>query len=419
MDLHREDLPRPLRRAAFWVCLVGMLAVGGKPVSGQVLMGGIDQIVRLHNSDLAVLEAGQPRDDLPCAVVSERAFLGFDLRFHSGFETRIPLAELAGNENLLTILFRVVPLVEGSPPAYFVQRIRVPAIEDEAKGDAVLQGGFDVGEGRYRVDWLMRDRSERVCSSNWEVEAAVPAKDQGIALRIAPNHAEAMVAEQFVEDPPVARDTSEPPIKVKVLVNFAPQKASAATLRPIDTIALVSILRAISREPKFCNFSLVAFNLQEQRVVFRQDNAERIDFPSLGKALSSINPGAIDLKLLAEKDGATQFLGSLVTKEFDWQGVAKPDAMIFAGPKALMDTRVPEEDLKKVGDPGLPVFYMNYNLYPQVNPWRDAIGQMVRALKGYEYTISRPRDMWHAVSDAVSRIVKSRNGKQVASVSSK
>lgn len=62
---------------------------------------------------------------------------------------------------------------------------------------------------------------------------------------------------------------------------------------------------------------------------------------------------------------------------------------------------------------------MNYNLYPQANPWRDAIGHMVKALKGYEYTISRPRDMWIAVSDAVSRIVKSRNGKQVASVSSK
>ena len=417
--MHRKDLPGNQSHVAFWVCLLGMLAASGNVALGQILMGGADQVVRLHNSDLAIFEAGESRDDLPCTVTSERAFLGFDLRFHSGFETRIPLAELAGNENLLTILFRVIPLGEGSLPTYFLQRIRVPSIEEEAKGDAVLQGGFDVGEGRYRVDWLMRDRSERVCSSSWEVEAVLPAKDHGMALRIAPNRADAMVSEQFREDPPIARDASDPPIKVKVLVNFAPQKASAATLRPIDTIALVSILRAISREPKFGNFSLVAFNLQEQRVVFRQDNAEKIDFPALGEALSSINPGAIDLKLLAEKDGATQFLGSLVAKEFDWQGKAKPDAMIFAGPKALVDTRVPEEDLKKVRDPGLPVFYMNYNLYPQVNPWRDAIGQMVRALKGYEYTISRPRDMWHAVSDAVSRIVKSRNGKQVASVSSK
>ena len=419
MKSHRIDLPERKRHRALGLCLLAMFAANGNAVFGQVMMGGADQIVRLHNSDLAVLEAAEPRDDLPCAVSSERAFLGFDMRFHAGYETRVPLAELSGNENLLTILFRVVPLGEGAHAVYFLQRIRVPAIEDEAKGDAVLQGGFDVGEGRYRVDWLMRDRSERVCSSSWEVEAVLPVRDQGMALRISANSAEAMVAEQFREEPPVARDTSDPPIKVKVLVNFAPQKASAATLRPIDTIALISILRAISREPKFGKFSLVAFNLQEQRVVFRQDNADKIDFPALGEALSSINPGAIDLKLLAEKDGSAQFLGSLVAKEFDWQSKAKPDAMIFAGPKALVETRVPEEDLKKVRDPGLPVFYMNYNLYPQANPWRDAIGHMVKALKGYEYTISRPRDMWIAVSDAVSRIVKSRNGKQVASVSSK
>ena len=35
-----------------------------------------------------------------------------------------------------------------------------------------------------------------------------------------------------------------------------------------------------------------------------------------------------------------------------------------------------------------PVFYMNYNLNPQANPWRDAIGTAVKYLKGVEYTIS-------------------------------
>ena len=41
----------------------------------------------------------------------------------------------------------------------------MPSIEENAKGDAYLQGGFDLGEGKYHVDWLMRDRTERVCSA--------------------------------------------------------------------------------------------------------------------------------------------------------------------------------------------------------------------------------------------------------------
>jgi hypothetical protein len=53
---------------------------------------------------------------------------------------------------------------------------------------------------------------------------------------------------------------------------------------------------------------------------------------------------------------------------------------------------------------------MNYNLNPQANPWRDAIGNTVRYLKGAEYTITRPRDLFFAWTEIISRIVKSKVG---------
>ncbi|MFN9085512.1 MAG: acetyltransferase, partial [Acidobacteriota bacterium] len=130
--------------------------------------------VRLFGTDMAVFEMREPRQDLPCQVVpTKSALVGFDLRFHAGFEVAVPLRELAGRENLLTILFRVAPLTDPDHPVYFLQKIRVPEIEEEAKGDASLYGAFDLGEGKYRVDWLMRDRAERVCSNFWEVEATL------------------------------------------------------------------------------------------------------------------------------------------------------------------------------------------------------------------------------------------------------
>jgi hypothetical protein len=241
-------------------------------------------------------------------------------------------------------------------------------------------------------------------------------KDRSINLAIAPGVIQRADGEQFKEEPPVQRVSNEPPLNVKVLVNFAPQNSSSPALQPVDTSALVSILRSISREPRIGKFSIVAFNMQEERVVYRQEAVDRIDFPALGAAIGQLNLGTVDLKRLSEKHGDTDFLAGLVRKEV-CTGSTRPDALIFAGPKVMLDANVPQDALKDAGDVNFPVFYMNYNLNPQAVPWKDAISHTVHFFRGYEYTITRPRDLWFAVSEMVSRIVKSRNGKQTSSIS--
>jgi hypothetical protein len=54
---------------------------------------------------------------------------------------------------------------------------------------------------------------------------------------------------------------------------------------------------------------------------------------------------------------------------------------------------------------------MNYTVNPQANPWRDAIGSAVKSLKGVEYTISRPRDLFFSWSQIIGTIVKSKVGR--------
>lgn len=393
--------------------LNAVLLQAQNPMRGTGLSGSVN----VFNTDFAVLEAGEIRKDLPCTVTPGKPLVGFDLKFHTGYEVTVPLKELAGSDNKLTILFRVASKSRPDQFSYFVQRVRVPVIEEDASGDAYLQGGFDVGEGEYHVDWLMRDRSERVCSFYWDSEAALAVKDKQMALSIAPNAIQRSDAEQFKEEPPVQRVQTEAPLNVKLLINFAPQNSASATLQPLDTSALVSILRGIAREPRIGKFSIIAFNMQEERVVYRQEGADRIDFPALGEALTSLNLGTVDLKRLGEKHGDTNFLADLVKKEVSTGADRHPDALIFAGPKVMLDSNVPQDALKQVGDIDFPVFYMNYNLNPQAVPWKDAISHAVKYFRGYEYTISRPRDLWFAVSDLVSRIVKSRNGRQASSIS--
>ncbi len=371
---------------------------------------------RIFNTDLAVLEAGDPRSDLPCTVTPAKPALGFDLKFHTGYDVSVPLKDIAGSENTLTILFRVAPADKSSSPVYFIQRVRVPSIEEDAHGDALLQGMFDVGEGNYHVDWLMRDRAERVCSSYWDSEAELAPKEKGIALAIPSESIQHSDAEQFREEPPIERVSNEPGLNVKVLVNFAPQNSLSAALRPIDTAALVSILRQIARDPHISKFSLVAFNMQEQRIIYRQESANRIDFPALGEALATVSLGTVDLKRLSQKHGDTDFLSDLIKTEIG--GADHPDALIFAGPKVMLDSNIPSDSLKEVGEVEYPVFYMNYNLNPQAAPWRDSISRAVKFFKGTEFTISRPKDLWFAVNEMVSRIVRLKHGRQISALSS-
>ena len=48
----------------------------------------------------------------------------------------------------------------------------------------------------------------------------------------------------------------EPPLNLKVLINFAPQNSRAATLQPIDTSALVSISTPMANDPITLKISL-------------------------------------------------------------------------------------------------------------------------------------------------------------------
>ncbi len=398
-----------VRKAEILVCTC--LATGIS-VSAQVLMpaSGPGGSVRLFTSDAAILEAKEVRKDVPCTVTPVKPALGFDLKFHAGYDVSVPLKDLAGSDNLLTMVFRVTPDQKPDEATYFSQRWNVPAIDADAGGSATLSGLFDVGEGKYHVDWLMRDRSERICSFNWDADAALPSRDKQIALDIAPSAVQPSETELFRQEPDVAREAREGALNVKVMVNFAPQDSLSATLQPIDTHALVSILRSIAREPRIGKFSIVAFNMQEQRVIYRQDEASQIDFPALGDAIHSLSLGTVDLKRLTQKHGDAEFLAGFISQEIKDEK-EEPDAVIITGPKVSVDGGLPQESLKQMGDLKFPVFYMNYNLNPQANPWRDAIGVAVKTLKGAEFTISRPRDVFFAWTEIIGRIVKLKIGR--------
>jgi len=398
---------RPAAFLAGAFCLLAFVPVA----SAQKLLRNADAInqINLLPGDEAVLEMEEVKKDLPCTVTSVKPVMGFDLRFHSGYEILIPLKELASNGQVLTVVFSVTPGSSKDSPRYFSQKFNVPELPDDAGGKTLLEGGFDIGEGSYHVRWLMRDHLERICSSNWDINASLNGKDQDMKMTITANDVEPADAEFFKPEPPVVRKAEGDPLKVKVLVNYAPQASAAAAMAPVDASALISILRTIDRDPRIMKFSVVAFNMNEQRVVYRGENLDEINFPDLGEQLRSLKLGMVDYKHLADPHSPTDFLTHLVQDELSGNPA---DAVIFAGPKAYLDEAVPQDSLKDIANIGYPVFYMNYMLAPpngnwsDSTPWRDAIGTVVKRLRGFEYTITRPRDLWTSWTDIMNHIVK-------------
>ncbi len=387
-----------------WAGLV-VAATVAVPAWGQTELGfsRLGGLVRIVNTDLAVLESAENRTDLPCQVTPQKPELAFDLRFHAAYRVAIPLKELWGDGDMLRILLRVSPLDRKDNEIYLVDRFSVPPIEEDAKGEAALPGGFVLGPGHYKVDWLMRDRSERVCAAHWEVEAKLDEHTRDLPLTMPANTVAQRPQEPFSEQPPVERVPADKQLYVKILVNFSPTDPREATLKPWDVDAIVSILRGVTREPQIGRFSLAAFNMQEERVIYREDHVERIDFPALGEAVQAIKLGRVDYRRLQDPQSSTKFLAGLLAEHLGPQNPA-PDAIIIAGPKLMLEKRISPEVLKQAGRANCPIFYLNYNFNPRTNPWRDAIGSALRVYRGLEYSITLPRDLGTALTDMMFRM---------------
>jgi hypothetical protein len=354
----------------------------------------------LQYVDMAVLESREPRADLSCHVTSDKPTLGFDLRFHSEFRASVPTKVLA-DAGWLQVVMRVTPAADSQSPAYMVHRFAIRDLPPGANGETTLTSWFSLGLGSYRVDWMMRDDRERVCSSHWDLEAK-PGRGQGdLPLTLGPN----MVAGREEDAPPVKRDPAQP-LHIKILLNLTPAKPQESTLKPRDVMVLFSMLSSIAHEPGVDRISLVAFNLREQRILYRQDPADTIDFAALAKAAQSPKAGTINYRLLQDPRSETRFLTSLLTNQLGAQPES-PDAIIIAGLKVLLDKKVPLESLKEGGEARCPIFYLNYNPDPIDQRWGDTIGSALKAYKGsLAYNIMLPKDLGNAMRDMLSRIAK-------------
>jgi hypothetical protein len=358
---------------------------------------------KLFPRDAAVLDLREPQTSLHCTVKPARPELGFDLAFHAGYEARLRLRDFAGEDNILTAIFRVIPDANPDKPVHFEQKWRVPEIGEDAKGSVSLEGAFAIGEGDYRVDWLIRDRDERVCSAYWKISARMP--DKKVTPGLASGTIVSTEADRYDQPKALEGDPGQP-LAVAILLNIGPSLPGSAAISPPDSEALLGILRGISRDPRIAGVSITAFNLDSRKVIYKQENNREIDFVGIKRAMGSLQLGTVDVGHLNDRNGEARFLVELAAEQAQER---RPDALIFVGPKSADGTGMTRDLLQKLGEARSPVFYLTYTTEPEANPWHDLIGSAVRYWRGHEFNITRPLDLVSAWGKIMSRLGKNND----------
>src|SRR5215472_5408664 len=108
----------------------------------------LDPAFRLHQTDMAVLESDEFRDDLPCKVTPEKPALRFDLRFHAPYTVSVPVKNLAPGGEQLLVRLRITPIAYQADEVLMTDRLKLPLIPEDAKGWGSFPGGFALGPGR-------------------------------------------------------------------------------------------------------------------------------------------------------------------------------------------------------------------------------------------------------------------------------
>ena len=165
-----------------------------------------------------------------CEVMPIKPRIDFGFRFRSGYALRVPLSEYFGPGHRWGILTRVMPEA-GGKPVYLLNVIGLPDVP-KTKVEAEVGGSYLMGEGRYTVDLLLTDDSNRTCRKQWKIEAKRSGSEKKMTVRIAPGVVRQIGSRHAV----VKTEGGSRAARITVLVHAAPVSAldPPAILRPGD-----------------------------------------------------------------------------------------------------------------------------------------------------------------------------------------
>jgi hypothetical protein len=256
-------------------------------------------------------------------------------------------------------------------------------------------GAFNVGEGRYSVELLLLNRQGQSCYKRWSVETG--------------NNAH--LAVPFAMDPlsvaPLVHGTWDGKldpkgVRVSILMDAAPMNPLAPKLHAWDRALLLQTLSSLLRRIPSQSVRFVAFNLEQQREVFRQDKFDAEGFDKLATTLKQLELTSVSYQTL-QRGSVARFLSTIVQEQISAQ--APSDVVILLGPATRFDQKPPVDSQETVS----PRFFY-FELHWPGPHFPDSIEYLTKELHGSTFLITSANELALAIQKTVSRIEPAEKG---------
>ena len=364
-----------------------------------------DLVPRAEMATVNRLFEANPRADgsLKCDLHHLPPELDFAFRFDVRFLVNCGLAQFQPGTGV-ALYVRITPQ-EGKPLILReLHHLRPADPEIQAKAAPFpkvaiqMSGNFTAGEGKYLVDLLVADDTRRTFLRHWPVQVARKNRERDVPLAIGPNTA---LPSMFV--PWNGKSAGEKSgLRLTVLLHAAPMNQHAATLYAWDRLFLLETLLSLVRQMPYTSLRLIAFNLDQRRELFRDENFNSKSLDRLSDSLREAEIHTVPVHAL-ESMAQPEFLAKLSQEE-----LARPvpsDAVIFLGPSSRYDTKVSKQALKALENDGGRFFYFEY--FPSFMRGRefpDAIHLLTRDLHGTVFPIHSAPELATSIQRMLSQI---------------
>lgn len=343
-------------------------------------------------------------NSLHCFLDRWRPNLDFAFRFVSGYLVYCRLAQFEGKESTLISYIQITP--EGKSAFLLGSIYRVPELPSEMKQtisgnfkrmktEISMSGAFALGEGNYRIEFLLKDDRNRTYRKRWRLRVATSRSQHGVALAIQPLTVESVDRTSLQAISPQRGAT----LRLTILLDAAPINPFQPRLRAWDRAFLLECIYSLLRQTPHRSVHVIAFNLDQQREIFRSDQFDGAAFQGLSDALKDVELSSVSVEVL-KKRGSPDFLDKLANEEL---AADRSDAIIFLGPNTRIDTKVSAADLIEKKPTSPPFFYFEYF------PWRgedfpDSIEHLVRAAHGKVFRIHSPAELDESIDKVLFQL---------------
>ena len=189
-----------------------------------------------------------------------RPLLNFSFRFQAGYLVRVPMEQYFGPGHRWGIVTRITP--EGGSPVYFGNNFRLPDVP-KTRNSAEIGGGYQLGEGRYQVRWVLADETGRVCRKDWTIEAKLNRGERKVKVAMAPNSVSDLSLRGLRPTRPASDDAA--PVRLTGPDARGPGFSPPDPYGARDRVMLLGTLSSLLERMPTKSVRLVVFNLDQQR----------------------------------------------------------------------------------------------------------------------------------------------------------